>query len=79
MEHWEKIYATPGFEKWQSNFMDIGTDREANRLVSEFFADKIRERVHDPVTAEKLIPKCHGKQTDPLTCSVLKAARILSL
>jgi cation diffusion facilitator CzcD-associated flavoprotein CzcO len=61
MKHWEKIYATPGFEKWQSNFMDIGTDREANRLVSKFFADKVRERVHDTTTAEKLIPKCHGQ------------------
>ncbi|KAK4502004.1 hypothetical protein PRZ48_007815 [Zasmidium cellare] len=58
--YWEKIYATRGFEKWQSNFSDIGTSREANALVSKFFADKVRERVNDPKTAEKLIPKCHG-------------------
>jgi len=59
-EYWEMLYSTPGFRKWLSNFKDIGTDREANRLVSEFFAKKIRQRVKDPATAEKLIPKCHG-------------------
>lgn len=61
VQHWEKIYATRGFEKWLSNFSDIGTSREANALVSKFFADKVRERVIDPVTAEKLIPTNHGQ------------------
>lgn len=65
MAYWEKIYATRGFEKWQSNFMDIGYSREANALVSKFFADKVRERVNDPKTAEKLIPKCHGESFSP--------------
>ena len=36
------------------------TDREANALASEFVARKIRQRVQDPVVAEKLIPKNHG-------------------
>jgi cation diffusion facilitator CzcD-associated flavoprotein CzcO len=36
------------------------TDREANALASEFVARKIRQRVHDPAVAEKLIPKNHG-------------------
>ena len=35
-------------------------DEEANAEFSEFIADKIRSRVHDPVVAEKLIPKDHG-------------------
>lgn len=56
----EELYGQPGFAKWVSNFRDMSTDRAANAIVSEFFARKIRERVHDPVTAEKLIPKCHG-------------------
>ncbi|KAL4804108.1 hypothetical protein BDV18DRAFT_153496 [Aspergillus unguis] len=59
-KYWEELYKTRGFEKWLSNYYDINTDREANRLYSEFIANKIRQRVHDPVTAEKLIPKCHG-------------------
>src|SRR4030095_11956080 len=45
---------------WQGNFRDTLTDRAANALASEFLANKIRSRVHDPVVAEKLIPKNHG-------------------
>jgi cation diffusion facilitator CzcD-associated flavoprotein CzcO len=45
---------------WQGNFRDILVDREANRLVSDFVAKKIRQRVKDPKTAEKLIPRNHG-------------------
>ena len=57
---WEKLYAEPGFGIWQGNFSDMLTDRAANALASEFVARKIRQRVHDPVVAEKLIPKNHG-------------------
>ncbi|MBS0550791.1 MAG: NAD(P)/FAD-dependent oxidoreductase [Proteobacteria bacterium] len=58
--HWEKLYGSKGFGMWQGNFRDILVDRKANALVSEFVARKIRERVKDPATAEKLIPKNHG-------------------
>ncbi len=57
---WEKLYAEPGFGIWQGNFRDILVDREANALISEFVARKIRERVTDPAVAERLIPKNHG-------------------
>lgn len=57
---WEELYEQRGFAKWLSNFGDINTNREANALFSEFVANKIRQRVHDPTTAETLIPKCHG-------------------
>ena len=57
---WQKLYGEPGFGLWQGNFRDTLTDRAANALASEFSAKKIRERVHDPVVAEKLIPKNHG-------------------
>jgi cation diffusion facilitator CzcD-associated flavoprotein CzcO len=56
----EQQYATPGFGMWQGNFRDMLTNREANRVISEFVARKIRERVKDPRIAEKLIPKDHG-------------------
>ena len=59
-EFWEKLYASPGFGIWQGNFDDMLVDREANDLASEFIASKIRQRVKDPVTAEKLIPKTMG-------------------
>ena len=60
LEFWEQLYASPGFGIWQGNFSDMLTDREANTLASDFIASKIRQRVNDPVVAEKLIPKNHG-------------------
>ncbi|MDQ1748912.1 MAG: hypothetical protein QOD07_3175 [Frankiaceae bacterium] len=57
---WEKLYAEPGFGIWQGNFRDILIDPEANALISDFIARKIRERVKNPVVAERLIPKNHG-------------------
>ena len=57
---WEKLYASPGFGIWQGNFSDMLSDRTANALASAFIANKIRQRVHDPIVAEKLIPKNHG-------------------
>jgi cation diffusion facilitator CzcD-associated flavoprotein CzcO len=57
---WEKLYASPGFGIWVGNFKDILTNREANAAISAFVANKIRQRVKDPVIAEKLIPKNHG-------------------
>ena len=59
-EFWETLYASKGFGIWQGNFKDVLTDPKANKAMSDFIANKIRERVIDPVTAEKLIPKDHG-------------------
>ncbi|KAF5667195.1 monooxygenase [Fusarium heterosporum] len=60
LELWEKLYNAPGFGKWLGVFSDTYTDRYANSLYSNFMADKIRQRVNDPVVAESLIPKNHG-------------------
>ena len=57
---WEKMYAEPGFGKWLGVFSDTYTDRKANKLYSDFMAQKVRERVDDPVVADKLIPRNHG-------------------
>ena len=57
---WEKLYSEPGFGILLGNFLDCTVNEEANRLLSAFMAERIRERVHDPVIAEKLIPKDHG-------------------
>lgn len=56
----ENLYETQGFGMWQGNFRDMLTNREANRVISEFVAKKIRQRVKDPAVADKLIPKNHG-------------------
>ncbi len=58
--NWERLYAEPGFSIWMANFRDVLTDLKANALFSAFVATKIRQRVKDPVVAERLIPKNHG-------------------
>lgn len=63
---WEALYAQPGFGYILSNFSDIHTDKEANGLLSEFTANKIRSRVHNQTVAEKLIPTNHGVGTKRL-------------
>ena len=57
---WSRLYKEPGFGIWLANFREIFMDEEANAEFSEWVADRIRERVKDPVTAEKLIPRDHG-------------------
>ena len=56
----EKLYSERGFGIWVGNFKDMLTNREANRVISDFVARKIRTRVKDPKVAELLIPKDHG-------------------
>ena len=58
--HFEKLYREPGFGIWQGNFRDILTDADANALISDFVARKIRQRVKNPEIADKLIPTNHG-------------------
>jgi cation diffusion facilitator CzcD-associated flavoprotein CzcO len=57
---WERLYQSPGFEKWVGNFREVLMDEDANAEFSAFVADKIRQRVHDPAVAERLIPRDHG-------------------
>lgn len=60
LELWEKLYAAPGFGVWIGNFRDVLVDAEVNAEYSKFIAEKIRQRVLDADTADKLIPKDHG-------------------
>lgn len=57
---WEYMYAQPGFGFWVTNYKETQKDRKANALLSKFVAKKIRQRVNDPWTADKLIPKTYG-------------------
>ncbi|MEM9517633.1 MAG: NAD(P)/FAD-dependent oxidoreductase, partial [Actinomycetota bacterium] len=58
--HWDALYASPGFAIMAANFADIFFDEDANREMSNYVADRIRQRVHDPEVAEQLIPTDHG-------------------
>ena len=57
---WENRYAGKGFGIWQGNFRDMLIDEKANNLMSDFVANKIRQRVKNSKVAEMLIPKDHG-------------------
>ena len=52
--------ASPGSASGWAISATSWSTAQANRLISDFVARKIRERVKDPVVAEKLIPKNHG-------------------
>lgn len=71
----ERMWASPGFMKFTSNYADILTNREANREWCEFIAGKIRSIVHDPETAEKLIPNDHryGEKRPPYVAGYFEA------
>jgi (2,2,3-trimethyl-5-oxocyclopent-3-enyl)acetyl-CoA 1,5-monooxygenase len=58
-ELFEALYNMPGYGIWLSGYRDLLTSHTSNRYLAEFIANKIRQRVKDPLLAEKLIPKDH--------------------
>ncbi|MES2512378.1 MAG: NAD(P)/FAD-dependent oxidoreductase [Pseudomonadota bacterium] len=58
-ELFESLYDMPGYGIWLSGYRDLLTNKASNNYLADFIADKIRQRVKDPATAEKLIPKDH--------------------
>jgi cation diffusion facilitator CzcD-associated flavoprotein CzcO len=59
-ELWDRLYDEPGFGIWLQNFSEIFFDEKANAEISDYIAERIRQRVNDPTIAERLIPKDHG-------------------
>ncbi|MDT0348074.1 flavin-containing monooxygenase [Pseudonocardia charpentierae] len=57
-----------GFGIWLGSYVDMFYVDEANAKVRRFLHDKIREKVHDPETAELLIPRGYpfGCKRNPL-------------
>lgn len=53
---WEKHWEEGGFVPWLGNFPEIYTDERINLMAYEFWRDKVRQRLTDPVMAEKLAP-----------------------
>ena len=56
----EDLWADGSLTFWVGTFMDVFFDPEISRQFGLFVANKIRQRVINPDTAEKLIPKDHG-------------------
>lgn len=57
--HFEDLWEKGGFHFWICNFYDVMLNEEANRIAYDFWRDKTRARINDPLLAKKLAP------TDP--------------
>jgi cation diffusion facilitator CzcD-associated flavoprotein CzcO len=68
LEQYERLWAEAGFKKWLANVYDIMLPGPANEDYAAFVRQKIRERVKDPVVAEKLVPKDHMFGSKRLPC-----------
>ena len=71
----ERMWASPGFMKFTSNYADILSSPEANAGWCEFIAGKIRSVVDDPAVAEQLIPSDHryGEKRPPYVAGYFEA------
>ncbi len=56
----ERVWASGSLQAWIGSFPEVFTDEEVNAVISEFARKKIRARIDDPETAEKLIPTTYG-------------------
>jgi cation diffusion facilitator CzcD-associated flavoprotein CzcO len=72
---YEKMWSSPGFMKLTSNYADLLFNEAANDEWCEFIAGKIRGIVHDPATAERLIPRNHrfGEKRPPFVAGYFEA------
>jgi cation diffusion facilitator CzcD-associated flavoprotein CzcO len=70
----EQMWASPGFSKLTSNYIDLLLDPAANAEWCKFLAGKIRSIVKDPDTAEKLIPADRfGEKRPPFVTAYFEA------
>ncbi|KAJ8091407.1 hypothetical protein PM082_015125 [Marasmius tenuissimus] len=53
---WEDLWSRGGWSFTGSNYQDILTSENANTEAYEFWKQKVRERLHDPVMQETLAP-----------------------
>ena len=53
---YERLWRDGGFSFWAGGYSDLLIDEQSNRTAYDFWRDKVRARIHDPVTAEALAP-----------------------
>jgi cation diffusion facilitator CzcD-associated flavoprotein CzcO len=72
---YETMWNSPGFMKLTSNYADLLFNEAANDEWGAFIGEKIRGIVHDPETAERLIPKDHrfGEKRPPFVSGYFEA------
>jgi cation diffusion facilitator CzcD-associated flavoprotein CzcO len=54
---YEELWQRGGFKFFLELYSDIAVSEEANATLADFVREKIREIVHDPETAKKLMPE----------------------
>ncbi len=54
---YERLWQAGGFSFWAGGYSDLLINEASNRTAYDFWRDKVRARVNDPVTAELLAPK----------------------
>ena len=55
-QEFDRLWSLGGFSFWTSNYMDIYTDAASNRLIYNYWHDRIHERISNPSTAQVLAP-----------------------
>jgi cation diffusion facilitator CzcD-associated flavoprotein CzcO len=53
---YEELWQFGGFKFWLGSYEDMLSDEAANRAAYDFWRDKVRARIQDPVVAETLAP-----------------------
>jgi acetone monooxygenase len=56
----ERVWLDGSLAAWVGSFEEFFYDEEANKVMSDFAREKIRARINDPETAEKLLPRTYG-------------------
>ncbi|KAI9035040.1 flavin-containing monooxygenase [Aspergillus affinis] len=51
-----RLWQLGGFRLWVANYKDSLHDAKANRVVYDFWAERVRQRIDDPVTRDLLAP-----------------------
>ncbi len=72
---YQRMWASPGFMKLTSNYVDLLSNPEANAEWCEFIAAKVRSIVEDPTTAARLVPTDHrfGEKRPPFVAGYYEA------
>ncbi|KAJ8503327.1 hypothetical protein ONZ45_g10964 [Pleurotus djamor] len=52
----EELWAQGGFRIWLANYLGLYADQASNDIIYEFWRDKVRARINDPILQEKLAP-----------------------
>jgi cation diffusion facilitator CzcD-associated flavoprotein CzcO len=56
LKEFDRLWNEGGFAFWTSNYMDTFSNKDSNRLIYQYWRDRVRAKVQDPVKARILAP-----------------------